>query len=86
MSKVRLAEYHYRKAVEIHPNNAVLLGCVGMVSLYHEFVVRYLIIHYHRLLRGVEIGMQHLPFSIRLRSCLLTMHSFVIVGPRSLSL
>lgn len=32
MSKLRLAEYHYRKAVEIHPNNAVLLGCVGMVS------------------------------------------------------
>ncbi|KAG6821088.1 hypothetical protein H0H93_007247 [Arthromyces matolae] len=32
MSKLRLAEYHYRKAVEIHPNNAVLIGCVGMVS------------------------------------------------------
>jgi tetratricopeptide (TPR) repeat protein len=31
LSKIRLAEYHYRKAVEIHPNNAVLLGCVGMV-------------------------------------------------------
>lgn len=30
MSKIRLAEYHYRKAVEIHPSNAVLLGCVGM--------------------------------------------------------
>ncbi|KAF9009424.1 hypothetical protein BDQ17DRAFT_1397732 [Cyathus striatus] len=30
MSKVRLAEYHYRKAMEIHPKNAVLLGCVGM--------------------------------------------------------
>ncbi|KAJ7582835.1 hypothetical protein C8J56DRAFT_865104 [Mycena floridula] len=30
MSKIRLAEYHYRKAVEIHPHNAVLLGCVGM--------------------------------------------------------
>ena len=32
MSKIRLAEYHFRKAVEIHPKNAVLLGCVGMVS------------------------------------------------------
>ena len=32
MSKVRLAEYHYRKALEIHPRNAVLMGCVGMVS------------------------------------------------------
>lgn len=33
MSKIRMAEYHYRKAAEIHPNNAVLLGCVGMVSI-----------------------------------------------------
>lgn len=33
MSKIRLAEYHYRKAVEIHPENAVLLGCVGMVRV-----------------------------------------------------
>lgn len=33
MSKIRLAEYHYRKAVEIHPKNAVLLGCVGMVRV-----------------------------------------------------
>ncbi|KXN82599.1 hypothetical protein AN958_02450 [Leucoagaricus sp. SymC.cos] len=31
-SKVRLAEYHYRKALEIHPRSAVLMGCVGMVS------------------------------------------------------
>jgi len=33
MSKIRLAEYHYRKALEIHPRNAVLLGCVGMVRV-----------------------------------------------------
>lgn len=33
-SKIRMAEYHYRKAAEIHPNNAVLLGCVGMVGLH----------------------------------------------------
>ena len=32
MSKLRLAEYHFRKASEIHPRNAVLMGCVGMVS------------------------------------------------------
>ncbi|KAI0665010.1 protein prenylyltransferase [Cubamyces menziesii] len=32
MSKLRLAEYHFRKASEIHPQNAVLLGCVGMVQ------------------------------------------------------
>ncbi|KAI0361880.1 protein prenylyltransferase [Trametes cingulata] len=31
MSKLRLADYHFRKASEIHPQNAVLLGCVGMV-------------------------------------------------------
>ncbi|KAH7889660.1 hypothetical protein F5I97DRAFT_1846114 [Phlebopus sp. FC_14] len=30
MNKIRLAEYHYRKALEIHPQNAVLIGCVGM--------------------------------------------------------
>ena len=36
MSKIRLAEYHYRKAVEIHPKNAVLLGCVGMVRSHHR--------------------------------------------------
>ncbi|KAI8998827.1 protein prenylyltransferase [Trametes punicea] len=32
MSKLRLADYHFRKASEIHPQNAVLLGCVGMVQ------------------------------------------------------
>ncbi|KAI0637185.1 protein prenylyltransferase [Trametes polyzona] len=31
MSKLRLADYHFRKASDIHPQNAVLLGCVGMV-------------------------------------------------------
>ncbi|KAH9854034.1 protein prenylyltransferase [Lenzites betulinus] len=31
MSKLRLADYHFRKASAIHPQNAVLLGCVGMV-------------------------------------------------------
>ncbi|KAH8107198.1 protein prenylyltransferase [Cristinia sonorae] len=31
MSKLRLADYHFRKAAEIHPKNAILLGCVGMV-------------------------------------------------------
>ncbi|KAF6764771.1 hypothetical protein DFP72DRAFT_869216 [Ephemerocybe angulata] len=29
-SKIRRAEYHFRKAMEIHPNNAVVLGCVAM--------------------------------------------------------
>ncbi|KAI0831089.1 protein prenylyltransferase [Trametes gibbosa] len=31
MSKLRFADYHFRKASDIHPQNAVLLGCVGMV-------------------------------------------------------
>ena len=35
MSKLRLAEYHYGKASEIHPQNAVLLGCLGMVRVGH---------------------------------------------------
>lgn len=30
MSKIRMAEFHFRKAVEINPKNAVLLGCLGM--------------------------------------------------------
>lgn len=34
MSKVRIAEYHFRRAAEIHPRNAVLLGCVGMVGCF----------------------------------------------------
>jgi hypothetical protein len=43
MSKIRMAEYHYRKAAEIHPNNAVLLGCVGMVRevLLFDFFIFY---------------------------------------------
>ena len=32
MNKVRMAEYHYRKAAEIHPTNAILIGCIGLVS------------------------------------------------------
>ncbi|KAI0340600.1 protein prenylyltransferase [Trametopsis cervina] len=32
MSKLRLAEYHYTKASNIHPLNAVLMGCLGMVN------------------------------------------------------
>jgi len=30
-SKLRMAEYHFRKAVEINPSNAVLICCEGMV-------------------------------------------------------
>lgn len=32
MSKLQLAEYHFRKALDIYPSNAVLMGCVGLVS------------------------------------------------------
>ncbi|EJF65652.1 protein prenylyltransferase [Dichomitus squalens LYAD-421 SS1] len=31
MSRLRLADYHFKKASQIHPQNAVLLGCVGVV-------------------------------------------------------
>lgn len=29
-----MAEYHYRKAAEIHPTNAILIGCIGLVSCF----------------------------------------------------
>ncbi|CDO70710.1 hypothetical protein BN946_scf184798.g25 [Trametes cinnabarina] len=38
MSKLRLADYHFRKASSIHPQNAVLLGCVGMVRAGHASI------------------------------------------------
>ena len=31
-NKLRKAEYHFRKAVEISPSNAVLISCEGTVS------------------------------------------------------
>ena len=30
--RLRLAEYHFRKAIEINPTNAMLVSCVGAVS------------------------------------------------------
>lgn len=30
--KYRLAEYHFRKAADINPTNAMLVCCVGSVS------------------------------------------------------
>jgi hypothetical protein len=30
---MRLAEYHYRRACDIHPHSSVLRGCVGVVSV-----------------------------------------------------
>ena len=39
MNKVRMAEYHYRKAAEIHPTNAILIGCIGLVSQLSLFVL-----------------------------------------------
>jgi anaphase-promoting complex subunit 3 len=32
-NKMRLAEYHYGKALEINPHNAVVLGCMGIVRI-----------------------------------------------------
>ncbi|KDQ12386.1 hypothetical protein BOTBODRAFT_161987 [Botryobasidium botryosum FD-172 SS1] len=44
-SKLRMAEYHFRKAVEINPSNAVLICCEGMVlekqGLTQEALGRY---------------------------------------------
>jgi tetratricopeptide (TPR) repeat protein len=36
-NKLRLAEYHYQRALDINPYNAVILGCMGMVSLFRHF-------------------------------------------------
>jgi hypothetical protein len=38
-NKMRLAEYHYRKALDINGNNAVILGCMGIVSVTSFFCV-----------------------------------------------
>ena len=34
--KPKYAEHHFRRAAEINPTNAVLLCCIGMVSLSHS--------------------------------------------------
>jgi anaphase-promoting complex subunit 3 len=87
MSKLRLAEYHFRKAVEIHPKNAVLLGCVGMVRLFHhlsdffycaEAPVRWLSVE--------EIEKERALFSTKLLSYRLRTRWCVIAGLKSLSL
>lgn len=39
--KYRLAEYHFRKAVDINPTNATLVCCVGSVR---RFGRRYLVV------------------------------------------
>lgn len=44
MNKVRMAEYHYRKAAEIHPTNAILIGCIGLVSRF-SFLVSPAVFH-----------------------------------------
>lgn len=52
MSKLRLAEYHYGKAAQIHPQNAVLLGCVGMVRREHVvWILRQILIGLFSALR-----------------------------------
>lgn len=37
--KYRLAEYHFRKAVEINPTNATLVCCIGSVRLSRVVVL-----------------------------------------------
>lgn len=32
-NKIDLAQWHFRKAIEINPTNAVLICCEGMVSV-----------------------------------------------------
>lgn len=88
MSKIRLAEYHYRKALEIHPRNAVLLGCVGMVRVQIlpfvevEVTVTPTV---DRLSNVVEIRLRHILYSTRRFVWPRIMHLFVIEGQKCLS-
>lgn len=36
MTKLKYAEHHFRRAVEINPSNPVLLCCVGQVRIFHR--------------------------------------------------
>ena len=36
MGKMRFAEYHFQRALEINPSNVVLYCCVGTVSMRRE--------------------------------------------------
>lgn len=87
MSKIRMAEYHYRKAAEIHPNNAVLLGCVGMVSFF-EHVTRALerfalmvVCSFSRLSNAEEIAREHWHSSMKQSSFRLRTH-WCAIGER----
>lgn len=89
MSKVRLAEYHYRKALEIHPRNAVLMGCVGMVSSHIASTscgVSDGAGGSHRL--SSAVGTVKVPLSYLIERCDLhrKMLWFVIAGPKFSSL
>jgi hypothetical protein len=92
MSKIRLAEYHYRKAVEIHPKNAVLLGCVGMVCLqsyshtqfFGDEELTFPLYDFLRLSNDVVIENQLLPFSMKPFSLLLRTH-WSVIGERKFS-
>jgi len=93
MSKLRLAEYHFRKAAEIHPKNAVLLGCVGMVrrilitrlllgsdvSLTVPFLF---LLFSHRLSNDVGIETERLRYSTKLLGYVPRMRWFAIGEPK----
>jgi anaphase-promoting complex subunit 3 len=92
MSKLRLAEYHFRKAAEIHPKNAVLLGCVGMVrrilisSLFsetNEYISDGSAFYFHRLSNDVVIETERLRCSMKLLGFVLLMRWFAIGEPKS---
>lgn len=63
MSKIRLAEYHYRKAAEVHPSNAVLLGCLGMVRINMTGIITDKVNKVFRRLRGKETLKARLHYS-----------------------
>lgn len=92
MSKVRLAEYHYRKALEIHSRSAVLMGCVGMVcywiASYSEAmtIADSVLYVFHRLSSDVGSVKGLSNYLIGPCGLHLKMHWFAIAGRRYWSL
>lgn len=60
MSKLKYAEHHFRRAVEINPSNPVLLCCIGQVSptsLFDRGVI--VACGVHVILSIITLGLMH---------------------------
>lgn len=78
MNKVRLAEYHYRKAAEIHPNNAILIGCIGLVRA-RFFLPPGFATTTFRQRSGPETAKRQFNYTQKLLNCVLRTPLFVTV-------